>query len=77
MTHTPSLGFSVWGSDNRALTVKTLTKVEAFALTADKWKILVSRRSQAASIAKRFAQATRGCLNEKMNEIKFSQNGLA
>jgi cyclic nucleotide gated channel len=58
-------------------TVKTLIEVEAFALTANKWKILLSRRSQAASIAKRFAQATRGCLNEKMNEIKFSQNGLA
>jgi CRP-like cAMP-binding protein len=47
-------------------TVKTLTKVEAFALTVDKWKILVSRRSQ----AKLFAQAALACryLNEKMNE---------
>jgi hypothetical protein len=55
-------------------TVKTLTKVEAFALTADQWKILVSRRSQAASHAasraKRFAQAAlaRRHLNEKMNK---------
>jgi len=51
-------------------TVKTLTKVEAFALTADKGKILISRRSQAASQAKRYAQAAlaRRYLNEKMNE---------
>jgi len=49
-------------------TVKTLIKVEAFALTANNWKILVSRHSKVASTTKGFAQATRRHLNEKMNE---------
>jgi hypothetical protein len=49
-------------------TVKTLIKVEAFALTANNWKILVSRHSKVASTTKGFAQVARRHFNEKMNE---------
>ncbi|XP_059450223.1 cyclic nucleotide-gated ion channel 1-like [Corylus avellana] len=49
-------------------TVKALTKVEAFALTANNLKNLVVRQSQAASAAKGYAQNVRRRLNEKMNE---------
>ncbi|XP_059450245.1 cyclic nucleotide-gated ion channel 1-like [Corylus avellana] len=49
-------------------TVKALTKVEAFALTANNLKNLVVRQSQATSAAKGFAQAVRRRLNERKNE---------
>jgi hypothetical protein len=50
-------------------TVKTFTKVEAFALTSDDLKILVARHSCALSNAKtKFTQAARRHLKEKKNE---------
>jgi cyclic nucleotide gated channel len=50
-------------------TVKTFTKVEAFALTANDLKILVARHSNALSNAKmKFTQAAQRRLKEKRNE---------
>jgi cyclic nucleotide gated channel len=49
-------------------TVKTLTKVEAFALMANDLKILVPRHSQAVSAAKGYAQAARRRLNENSSK---------
>jgi cyclic nucleotide gated channel len=49
-------------------TVKTLTRVEAYALTANDLKILVLRQSQAA---KGFVQAVRRRLKKKENSFKI------
>ena len=55
-------------------TVKTFTKVEAFALTANDLKILVARHSFARSNAKtKFTQAARRLLKEKKNEISIAE----
>jgi cyclic nucleotide gated channel len=55
-------------------TVKTFTKVEAFALTANDLKILVARHSFARSNAKtKFTQAARRRLKEKKNEISIAE----